>query len=549
MHRTFRRSWVAFAALLVTLILPGAAHADWLADGTVVCIMDPANQMNPQACTDGAGGMIVIWRDERGAEPQVFAQRMLADGTRAWGASGILVCPGNPVTITPLAAGGAFVFSRAPTGVATEFVRAQQLDAAGNVAPGWPAGGRLVATKAPWETWKIVAPVGTTAVDFIADQFDTVNVSIRRLTWNRVGLDGSPPAGWTGPRVLATSSQGWSDFHLDSFARSADGTVWFGYTEILDGGPGPNTYRGYLSAYTSAGVFLSSRLLVSNEAGGTPPIVALGGPANEVFTLSPTLARWTLDGTAVWPSTPSIPFSAQLVVPDGSGGLWFADATHIDHVMPDGSIPPAFGTTGLVLPGPASIAPISATLEGNDLWFARSVGSAPGEVLELDLYVHHILSDGTLPPKWMLSGARASGAPGMQQSAALVPTGDGHALAAWNDNRWAPSVSDVYANVVGPNPLLSVDPPSAPSGLRASLRARLTSRSGLEVSFTAAVPGVVALELVDVTGRRVAGARVAGEASRATSHQFDVGALASGLYFVHARQGEAAAAVRVFLLH
>jgi len=47
----------------------------------------------------------------------------------------------------------------------------------------------------------------------------------------------------------------------------------------------------------------------------------------------------------------------------------------------------------------------------------------------------------------------------------------------------------------------------------------------------------------------VAGARVAAEASRATSHQFDVGALASGLYFVHARQGEAAAAVRVFVLH
>jgi len=548
MRRTFLRAWVPFAASLVTLVLPAASHAEWLADGTIVCISDPGNQMNPRACTDGAGGMIVIWQDLRGPSPQVFAQRMLADGTRAWGASGILVGPGIPVTVSPLAAGGSLVFCQAPPGAATEFVRAQQLDAAGNVAPGWPAGGRLIAAKSPRETWKVVAPVDTTAVDFVADQFDSVDVSIRRLTWSRVGLDGSPPAGWAGPNVLATATQGWSDFRLDSFTRAADGTVWFGRTEILDGGPGPNTYDGYLSAYTASGVPLASRKLVTSSAGSTPPISALGGPANEVFTLSPTLARWTADGTAVWPSTPSIPFPAALVLHDGSGGLWFADATHIDHVMPDGSIPPAFGTTGLVLPGPASNAPISGALEGNDLWLARSIGSTPGEVLELDLYVHHILGDGTLPPKWMPAGARASGAPGRQQSAALVPTGDGHALLAWNDNRWDPSVTDVYANVVGPNPLLSVDPPSAPSGLRASLRARLTGRSGLEVSFTAAVPGVVALELVDVTGRRVAGARVAAEASRATSHQFDVGALASGLYLVHARQGEAAAAARVFVL-
>jgi len=269
------------------------------------------------------------------------------------------------------------------------------------------------------------------------------------------------------------------------------------------------------------------------------------GPANDVFTTSPVLARWTAAGTPVWPSTPSIPFAAQLVLPDGSGGLWFADGTHVDHVMADGSIPPAFGATGLVLPGPAALAPIRATLEGDDLWLARSVGSG----LEFDLYAHHILGDGTLPPKWTISGARASGAPGGQHSAALVPLGDGHALVAWTDNRWDASVSDVYANTVGPNPLLSVDPPSTPSGLRASLRARLASHSELEVSFTAATPGIVALDLIDVTGRRVAGARVTAEPSRRTSKTFDVGALASGLYFVHARQAETAATARAFVLH
>jgi energy-converting hydrogenase Eha subunit A len=81
---------VLFLAAALLLSAP-PARAQWTGDATVntpVCV-DPAVQMNSVAVTDGAGGVIVAWADNRNpASPaDIYAQRFNASGVAQWAAN------------------------------------------------------------------------------------------------------------------------------------------------------------------------------------------------------------------------------------------------------------------------------------------------------------------------------------------------------------------------------------------------------------------------------------------------------------------------------
>src|SRR5580765_5662243 len=81
------------APLLALTAYASTAFAAWPHDPTVtvpVCTAaGPA--YNPVAVSDGAGGAIVAWEDNRGPASRIFAQRIKADGTRAWATDGIAI--------------------------------------------------------------------------------------------------------------------------------------------------------------------------------------------------------------------------------------------------------------------------------------------------------------------------------------------------------------------------------------------------------------------------------------------------------------------------
>ncbi len=68
----------------------------WSGNGLILC--GAANsQYRPSACTDGQSGIIVCWFDYRTASSapwdlNIFAQRILADGSLAWQFNGVPVC-------------------------------------------------------------------------------------------------------------------------------------------------------------------------------------------------------------------------------------------------------------------------------------------------------------------------------------------------------------------------------------------------------------------------------------------------------------------------
>ena len=75
--------------------MPAIGLADWPANGRALCTA--ANtQLSVESVTDGAGGAIIVWQDERvgGVIYDVYAQHLLATGSvdPGWPADGHEVC-------------------------------------------------------------------------------------------------------------------------------------------------------------------------------------------------------------------------------------------------------------------------------------------------------------------------------------------------------------------------------------------------------------------------------------------------------------------------
>ncbi|MFX1500933.1 MAG: hypothetical protein ACFFDH_08220 [Promethearchaeota archaeon] len=63
----------------------------WGVSGYPIC--DAINdQENPKLCSDGAGGAIIVWEDYRGSVYDIYAQHINSEGVNLWGLNGISIC-------------------------------------------------------------------------------------------------------------------------------------------------------------------------------------------------------------------------------------------------------------------------------------------------------------------------------------------------------------------------------------------------------------------------------------------------------------------------
>ena len=81
-----------FIALLVAFAfaVPSSGHATWATNGSPATLAD-SNQVLPRGVSDGAGGMFLAWEDYRSGNADVYAQHFDGSGNPLWGANGILV--------------------------------------------------------------------------------------------------------------------------------------------------------------------------------------------------------------------------------------------------------------------------------------------------------------------------------------------------------------------------------------------------------------------------------------------------------------------------
>ena len=127
-----------FYLLGLLLIITASSYAQWNTDSmqrNPICI-EPNTQTLPLLCTDGHGGAIIAWEDERsGFEYDLYAQRIDTNGKVKWAANGIeLSLPAGILGgiaehyIVSDDAGGAVIFFEVSVNGGANHIYAQRID-------------------------------------------------------------------------------------------------------------------------------------------------------------------------------------------------------------------------------------------------------------------------------------------------------------------------------------------------------------------------------------------------------------------------------------
>ncbi len=160
----YRSMKIATVFLFVAVACSSPLHAQWQENGvTVAAVTD--EEEHPNIATDSAGGAIIVWQSAF-RYPDIYAQRVDADGYLLWTAGGVAVCTAADgqykPEIVPDGAGGAIIaWSDFRNGNAD--IYAQRLDANGNTL--WPANGIAVCTVANSFGWIQVSRLSLLAYD------------------------------------------------------------------------------------------------------------------------------------------------------------------------------------------------------------------------------------------------------------------------------------------------------------------------------------------------------------------------------------------------
>jgi hypothetical protein len=123
----------------------------WPADGVAICT-EASNQYMVELVSDGAGGAILTWYDSRSAEGDIYAQRIDAGGSTQWTADGIPVCSAAGMQYEPRIAsdgnGGVIItWMDDRLGVGGGGLYAQRVDPSGNTL--WQENGVPVRSGGP----------------------------------------------------------------------------------------------------------------------------------------------------------------------------------------------------------------------------------------------------------------------------------------------------------------------------------------------------------------------------------------------------------------
>jgi hypothetical protein len=166
-----------------------------------------------------------------------------------------------------------------------------------------------------------------------------------------------------------------------------------------------------------------------------------------------------------------------------------------------------------------------------------------------NIYAERVDANGNI--LWDPAGEPLCVATGTQQRGRLVPISNSGAIVSWDDDRTG--VSDVYANMVSGSGGVSDAPLAGVAAPLLSLASQNPARGVARFQLQLPSTRAVAMDVMDVAGRRVRS--LAHQSFAAGAHSLtwdgtdDAGvAVGSGVYFVRLTAGEARESSRVVML-
>ena len=520
-----RRTRLALAVLSILAIpSPRAARAAWPPDPLInVPLCTTAFTSNvTSVVSDGKGGAIVVWYEDRNGDFDVFARRVRADGTPLWAANGVAVAAFPPATEQVISkavsdgAGGVIVGWLDGRG-GPKALYFERLDSTGTRL--WAASGVIAATS---------ASTGLGQYNLIADGAGGV-VAV----WSIGSLQGDIYA----QRLNASGVVQWganakaicldpNDQVSPVVQRSGAGNFVFAWED------GRAAFRTQIfgQSVNPAGTTqwtLNGRLLAGSADNALNPMLVPMGASNcLMFRDADSAGVGDIRGQLLDPTgVPLWPAAGLHMFPEGVSGLLGAATDQLGGAFlvaqqqdPQSGLSPLVAQRvvngGSLLHGLAGWR-VSSILS-NQIQVAMIPDNAGGAILTwfddarglpgvFDICAQRMAGDGS--ELWSAAGIPVCRQPNTGPGLALTADGSGGAVMAWSDTRNSPS-ADVYAQGVDAAGQLgvglAVDPPAAPAATALARPAPNPLPHGrADITYTLKAGEHVRVQVVDPVGRIV----------------------------------------------
>ncbi len=302
----------------------------WFTNGTLVCNAS-GHQYNPQLVSDGTGGVIVVWQDKRGGNFDIYAQRYSLAGAALWPGNGQLICSAaadqvEPKLVSDTQGGAIIAWTDYRAGTGFTDIYAQRILA--NGARAWKTDGVPVclATNTQWNVRLVADGIGGAIVvwqDRRLGTYDNIYAqridNIGQAKWSENGLPLAQVSGVQYYPQVASDASGGAIVVWQDNRRGSD-------------------YDIYGQRVTRAGQLLwpiaGQPICVANGHQYNPQIVTQGGfaivtwqdrrtPDYNIYAQRLNFSgagQWDPDGTPV-STIPMDQFAPQLATDDALGAI------------------------------------------------------------------------------------------------------------------------------------------------------------------------------------------------------------------------------------
>lgn len=470
----------------------------WAARGVAICT-NPAFQHTPHMTSDGEGGAIIAWFDQRNVKNEIFVQKIDSSGNIKWTADGVSVGTvethyqqGSPVVVSDGAGGVIIAFEdwRGDFYNAERGIRAQRISSSGSIM--WGAGGVALNGTGGGEVPQIISDGNGGAI----------------VAWDQyVGVYPNGNSDVYAQKVSANGAIAWADSGL-VVCSDSHSQVFPQLTRDGNGGAiiswQDNRHGSYANLYAQK----------VNAAG---------------------MIQWDQNGIEVC-ATPSSQVN-QVMMSDGNGGAFIAwqfgsNSAAMQRLNGSGSLLWAEG--GVTVSGDARYPQF--TSDGSTgviiTWYNGS-----GNV-----YAQRVDIDGNT--LWYVNGIEVCTNSSNQSSPKITADSRGGAIICWDDYRNLPTTStDIYVQRISENGILGEEATgiekngSGCPGLSLAQNYPNPFAGSTSIGFQVNVAAHVSLTVYDMLGHEVATLVNENMTPGSYTVRFEASGLPAGAYYYRLNNG------------